>query len=216
MHPAHIVLLQPSRQGAADTLHWSYTDRLLSHPQPIQPLFSQDECQELLRPNLSYPHMIARILLHVTHWCQVHFRPHKPLPCDVGNLHSSRQSPMLRTVLEIVISILCLDIPLFLVDRAIYISHFNVEGNVVPPSSTPLFIVGACACLVSAIIISPSVTLIMLLGLGSIARIRGLVAISCSALTIVTSFVSIFRYKSEIAKGATHAASEGFVLLLWI
>ncbi|KAG6327642.1 hypothetical protein ID866_11447 [Astraeus odoratus] len=105
----------------------------------------------------SYVYMLA-------HWRQVHFQPHPPLPRDVGNLHSSRQSPMLRTVLEIVSGILCLGIPVLFVDRAIYISHFNVEGNVAPPSSTPLFIVGACACLVSAIIISASVTLITLSG----------------------------------------------------
>jgi len=49
MHPAHVVLTCPSTQEAADTLHWSYTDRLLLHPQPIQPLFSQEECQELIR-----------------------------------------------------------------------------------------------------------------------------------------------------------------------
>jgi len=49
MHPAYVVLTCPSTQEAADALHWSYTDRLLAHPQPIQPLFSQEECQELIR-----------------------------------------------------------------------------------------------------------------------------------------------------------------------
>ncbi|KAG6327383.1 hypothetical protein ID866_11706 [Astraeus odoratus] len=156
--------------------------------------------------------MIAGILLRVAHWRQVHFQPHKPLPRDVGNLHSSRQSPILPTVLEIVIGILCLAIPLLFVDRARYISHFDVEGNVAPPSSTPLFIVGACTCLVGAIILSTSVSLMTLPGLGSIARIGGLVAISYSALSMVTSFVSIFRYKSEITQEAAHAAREGFVL----
>ena len=42
MHP-HVVLTCASTQEAADALHWSYTDRLLSHPQPIQPPFSQEE-----------------------------------------------------------------------------------------------------------------------------------------------------------------------------
>ena len=37
MHPAHVILTRPSTQEAADALHWSYTDRLLAHPQPIQP-----------------------------------------------------------------------------------------------------------------------------------------------------------------------------------
>jgi len=49
MHPPHVVLTRPSTQEAADALHWSYTDRLLVHPQPIQPPFSQEECQELIR-----------------------------------------------------------------------------------------------------------------------------------------------------------------------
>ena len=49
MHPAHVVLTCTSTQEAADALHWSYTDRLLSHPQPIQPPFSQEECQEFIR-----------------------------------------------------------------------------------------------------------------------------------------------------------------------
>jgi len=34
IHPAHVVLTRPSTQEAADALHWSYTDRLLAHPQP--------------------------------------------------------------------------------------------------------------------------------------------------------------------------------------
>jgi len=49
MHPAHVVLTRPSTQEAADALHWSYTDQLLSQHQPIQPPFSQEECQELIR-----------------------------------------------------------------------------------------------------------------------------------------------------------------------
>jgi len=49
--------------------------------------------------------------------------------------------------------------------------------------------------------------------LDSIARIGGLVAILCSVLSMITSFVSIFRYKSEMAQGAAQTAGEGFVLL---
>ncbi|KAI6043664.1 hypothetical protein EDC04DRAFT_3138304 [Pisolithus marmoratus] len=227
MHPAHVVLSQGSRQEAADALHWSYTDRLLAHPQPIQPPFSQEECQELLRlfndpsqqSTLSYTRMVARVLLRAAHWRQVNFRPHKPLPRDIIASHTSRQTPMLRTGIEIVIGILCLGIPFLFVDRARYSGHFDVEGNASTQSSAPLFVVGACTCLVSAIILSASVTLISFPGLDSIARIGGLVAISCSVLSMVTSFLSIFRYKAEMAQGsaavhhAAAAAREGFVFL---
>lgn len=227
MHPAHVVLSQGSRQEAADALHWSYTDRLLAHPQPIQPPFSQEECQELLRllndpsqqSTLSYTRMVARVLLRAAHWRQVNFRPHKPLPRDIIVAHTPRQTPMLRTAVEILIGILCLGIPFLFVDRARYSGHYDVEGNASTQSSAPLFVVGACTCLVSAIILSASVTLISFPGLDSIARIGGLVAISCSVLSMVTSFLSIFRYKAEMAQGsaavhhAAAAAREGFVFL---
>lgn len=49
-------------------------------------------------------------------------------------------------------------------------------------------------------------------GLDSIARIGGLVAITCSVLSMVSSFVSIFRYKAEMARGSGPSA-EGFVML---
>ncbi|KAI6042221.1 hypothetical protein EDC04DRAFT_2971771, partial [Pisolithus marmoratus] len=218
-HPAHVALSQGSRQEAADVLHWSYTDRLLAHPQLIQPPFSQEECQELLRLNdlsqqctVSYTCMVARVLLRAAHRRQVNFRPHKPLPRDIIAAHTSSQTPMLRTGIEIVIGILCLGISFLFVDRTRYSAHFDVEGNASTQSSAPLLVL-------SAIILGASATLISFPGLDSIARIGGLVAISCSVLSMVTSFLSIFRYKAEMAQGsaavhhAAAAAREGFVFL---
>ena len=53
MHPAHIprAIVEAARKDAIDVLHWSYTDRLLTHPHlpPTPPPFSQDECLELLK-----------------------------------------------------------------------------------------------------------------------------------------------------------------------
>ncbi|KAI5989829.1 hypothetical protein F5J12DRAFT_786628 [Pisolithus orientalis] len=122
-------------QEAVDILHWSYTDWLLTHPQPIQLPFSQEECQEPLRllndpsqqSTLSYTCMVTCILLHA----------------------------------------IC-------------------------------------------IILSASVTLISFLGLDGITHIGGLVAISCSILSM---------YKAELLQGsaAVHhaaAAHEGFIFLL--
>ncbi|KIN94044.1 hypothetical protein M404DRAFT_941651, partial [Pisolithus tinctorius Marx 270] len=219
-HPAHVVLSQGSQQEAVDILHWSYTDRLLAHPQLIQPPFSQEECQEPQQSTLSYTCMVARVLLRAAHWHQVNFRPHKPLPRDIITAHTSRQTPMLRTAVEILIGILCLGIPFLFVDRARYSGHFDVEGNASMQSSAPLFVVGACTCLMSAIILSASVMLISFLGLDGIAHIGGPVAISCSILSMVTSFLSIFQYKAELPQGsaavhhAAAAAHEGFVFLL--
>lgn len=53
LHPAHIpqVIVEGARKDAIDALHWSYTDRLLTHPHlpPTPPPFSQDECIELFK-----------------------------------------------------------------------------------------------------------------------------------------------------------------------
>ena len=54
-------------------------------------------------------------------------------------MHTVKYTLILRTVLEIVIGILCLGILFLFVD---------VENNTATPSSAPLFVIGACACLV--------------------------------------------------------------------
>ncbi|KIJ11001.1 hypothetical protein PAXINDRAFT_85218, partial [Paxillus involutus ATCC 200175] len=220
IHPVHISrdVVEAARQEATDALRWSYTDRLLTHPQPIPPLFSQEECQELIKllnesshpMTPAYTRIVARVLLGVAHWRQAHFRPYKPLPRDVSYLQPPRSAHIVHTIVGILIGILCLGIPFMFVDRVRYNGHFDVEGSHVPESTTPLFVIGACACLMSAIILSASVTLMSLPGLDSIARIGGL---ACSVLTMVTSFVSIFRYKAEIARGVSHSAGEEFTML---
>ncbi|KAI5995748.1 hypothetical protein F5J12DRAFT_726048 [Pisolithus orientalis] len=234
-HPAHVVLSQGSWQEAVDVLHWSYTDWLLAHPQPIQLPFSQEECQEPLRPlndpsqqsTLSYTCMVTHVLLCAAHWHQVNFRPHKPLPQDIITTHTSRQTLMLCMAVEILIGILCLGIPFLFVDRVRYSSHFDVEGNVSMQSSVPLFVISACTCLVVrvnhyddiCIILGTSVMLISFLGLDGITHIGGPVAISCSVLSTVTSFLSIFQYIAELPQGsaavhhAAAAAHEGFIFL---
>lgn len=221
-HPAHISLPPSARQEALDALHWSYTDPLLAHPQPIPPPFTQDECHKLLGhlndPNLrsttTHTRMIARILLRVAHWRQSNFRPHKPLPRDVPIMQRpKRHVPVGRMIVDIMTGILCLGIPFFLVDRSSYGGHIDIEGNIVSNSSGPLFLAGACACLVAAVILSASVTLMTLPGLSGIARASGLVAIMCSVLSMITSFISIMRHKTEMAHGTPTSGSEGFVLL---
>ncbi|KAG1743656.1 uncharacterized protein EDB91DRAFT_220431 [Suillus paluster] len=221
-HPAHISLPGSARQEAIDALHWSYTDPLLAHPQPVPPPFSQDECHKLLghlndpslRSTTTHTRMVARILLRVVHWRQMHFRPHKPLPRDVPVMQRPRRRvPIGRMVVDIITGILCLGIPFFLVDRSSYAGHLDLEGNIISNSGSPMFLAGACACLVAAVILSASVTLMTLPGLNGIARIAGLVAIMCSVLSMTTSFISIMRHKTELTHGTPASGSEGFVLL---
>ncbi|KAF8555574.1 hypothetical protein OG21DRAFT_856431 [Imleria badia] len=224
MHPAHIPrgIVESARKDAIDVLHWSYTDRLLNHPHlpPTPPPFNQDECIELFKllndPNHpitpAYTRTVARILLRAAHWHQVNFRPHKPLPRDVSYQKPAKRTPILRTIFEFLLGVLCLGIPFMFVDKARYNGQFDVEGSHLPESTTPMFVIGACACLVSAMILSASVTLMSFPGLDSIARIGGLVAITCSVLSMVSSFASIFRYKTEMARGSGPSA-EGFVML---
>jgi hypothetical protein len=132
-------------------------------------------------------------------------------------------------IVDIITGILCLGIPFFLVDRSTYGGHIDLEGNIVSNSGGPLFLAGACACLVvsfiprsacwvsnmiqAAVILSASVTLMTLPGLSGIARMSGLVAITCSVLSMTTSFISIMRHKAELTHGTPTSGSEGFVLL---
>ena len=55
--------------------------------------------------------------------------------------------------------------------------------------------------------------LITLPGLHSIAQIGDLVAILCSVLSMLTSFVSISRYASEAVQGTEETTGEDFILL---
>lgn len=170
------------------------------------------------------------LIVAPAHWHQVNFRPYKPLPRDVSYQQPVRRTSIFRTIFEFLLGILCLGIPFLFVDKARDHGHFDIEGSHLPESTTPLFVIGACACLVvrflsfvltsrlsgrfqkSAIILSASVTLMSFPGLDSVTRIGGLVAITCSVLSMVSSFVSIFRYKSEMARG-TGPSVEGFVML---
>ncbi|KAH7906127.1 hypothetical protein BJ138DRAFT_666876 [Hygrophoropsis aurantiaca] len=224
-HPAHIALPQTARREAMEALHWSYTDRLLAHPQHVTPPFSQDECQELLKvlgngnfnatleSKTTHTRITARILLRMVRWRQQHFRPHKPLPRDVPHAQPARKRvPIGRTIVDIFVGILCLGIPLLFVNRARY-AHIDAEGGVMAHHSGPLFLAGACACLVAAIILSASVTLMTLPGLDGVARIAGLVAILCSAASMVSSFAALYRYKTEMDQGIGRSGGEGLVFI---
>ncbi|KAG1743655.1 uncharacterized protein EDB91DRAFT_1200564, partial [Suillus paluster] len=135
-HPAHISLPRSARKEAIEALHWSYTDLLLAHPQLVSPPFSQDECHKSLvhlndpslRSTTTHTQMIARILLRVVHWRQMHFRPHKPLPRDVPIMqHPKRCVPkasMMRCD-----ALLCADRVVAAAELHQYIIRFNEDAE---------------------------------------------------------------------------------------
>jgi len=51
-------------------------------------------------------------------------------------------------IVDTIIGILCLGIPFFLVDRTSYGGHLDMESGVVSNTGPPMFLAGACACLV--------------------------------------------------------------------
>jgi len=102
----------------------------------IQPPFSQEECKELTRLNGAgfILHCLAisdssfqdpgqesgHSYMCMVHWRQVHFRPHRPLPCDISHIHTAKHTLILHTVLEILAGTLCFRILLLFVDRTRY------------------------------------------------------------------------------------------------
>jgi len=75
--------------------------------------------------------------------------------------------------------------------------------------------IGACSCLVAALILSASVTLITLPGLDNLGRIAGFVAILCSTASMISAVMALFRYKadSERERAVVYIGGEGLVML---
>ena len=118
---------------------WSFTH---AHGR-ANPITSQ--CVLFLHRLHGIPHLY---LVHAAHWRQVHFRLHRPLPRDISHMHTAKHTSILRMVLETIVGILCLGISFLFIDRARHSSHFDAKNNTARPSSAPLFVIGACACLV--------------------------------------------------------------------
>ncbi|KAH7904008.1 hypothetical protein BJ138DRAFT_1167255 [Hygrophoropsis aurantiaca] len=71
-------------------------------------------------------------------------------------------------------------------------AHTDAKGGVMAHHSGPLSSAGACACLVAAITLGAFITLTTLPELYGVVRITGLVAIMCSASSIVSSFAALY------------------------
>ncbi|KAJ7500224.1 hypothetical protein B0H11DRAFT_1996696 [Mycena galericulata] len=228
-HPAHAALPFTARREAMDVLTWAWTDRLLPpHELPLPPPFTQLECQELLGLLRSFgdvpqaetgiqsivlTRIVSRILLRVGHWRQHHFRPHKPLPVEsAGNHHLRRhaRSPgFVSTAAQIFASILLLGVPYLFYTHAPF-HRGDAEGGTGAGARNllPVLAVGACTCLLAAILLSASITFLSLPGLDSVARLVALVVALLAASSMASGLVALFRYKAELGEAAQPSAAQ--------
>ncbi|KAJ7732450.1 hypothetical protein B0H16DRAFT_1581508 [Mycena metata] len=221
-HPAHVAIPYAAKREAMDVLTWAWTDRLLPPQQaPLPPPFTQSECQELLGLLRSFgedtsqaeqgiqsivlTRIVSRILMRVGHWRQHHFRPHKSLPMEhTGNHHlryRAHSPGFLRTVGEVLASVLLLGVPYLFYNRANF-HRVDAEGGITARNMLPVLLIGACTCLLAAILLSASITFLLLPGLDNIARVVALVVVLLAACSMASGLVALFRYKAELAEGA--------------
>ncbi|KAJ3505857.1 hypothetical protein NLJ89_g7196 [Agrocybe chaxingu] len=226
-HPAHTALPHKARTEAVDVLNWAWTDRLLPSHRGIPAPFSQEECQELINILRSFSNdsqqedhgiqtrIVARILLRVAQWRQTYFRPNKPLPKDVGTPIGAlpvQRRPFRRAIFDLLISCLCLGIPYLFIERA-RLSLRGADHESGLRHSSPMVIIGACTCLVAAIVLSASVTFLSLPGLDSVARTAGMVAILFAAGAIAATGVAVLRHKADLERPASRVGVEGIMIV---
>ncbi|KZV70288.1 hypothetical protein PENSPDRAFT_579612 [Peniophora sp. CONT] len=221
-HPAHVVLSPTTAAEATDILTWAYTDRLLP-PEAREriPPFSQDECHELsailrsLDVNPSPNHVsiqtrvIAKIMLRICRWKQGQVSVD-----NYGGHHSSRfdvRPSFVRRVADVAISAACLGLPYLFVDRSR--SRRDYESGMRSTAGSML-VVGAVACMIAAVILGASVTLISIPGLNDISRIASFISIILSASSLVSALLALFRWKTDIERNAYHQiGQEGFMVV---
>ncbi|KAF9552621.1 hypothetical protein CPC08DRAFT_768163 [Agrocybe pediades] len=167
--------------------------------------------------------VIARILLRVAHWRQTYFRPNKPLPQDVSHSRNVVAPYLQRPrrnlggiLLEVVVSCLFLGIPYLFYHRhqPRLLSGMGVTSGGAGrfnfgmdpelgalrtggSSGSSMVVVGACTCLVAAIVLSGSVTFLNLPGLDGIARTASVVATLFAAASIAATALVVLRSKTD-------------------
>ncbi|KAF7984725.1 hypothetical protein HWV62_11654 [Athelia sp. TMB] len=227
-HPAHSGLSMAAHAEATDVLTWCYTERILPPAGPVTPPFTQAENQELMNmlrsfgttpdpsgiQTIVHTRLVARILLRMAHWRQTHFRPHRPLPKDihVAKSHSQRKNSFFRVIFDFIVSLVCLGIPYMFLERSSHL-HTDIESGLHSPG--PMLVIGACSCLVAAILLSASVSFLSFPGLDNIARVAACIAILCSAASMTASVISLFRYKADLDSTVYHydMAGKGLMTL---
>ncbi|KAJ2929720.1 hypothetical protein H1R20_g7364, partial [Candolleomyces eurysporus] len=123
-----------------------------------------------------------------------------------------------RAILDLCIGCICLGIPYLFLERA---RSFGAGGGrIIDDESTgggllrtgvgssagPVFVVGACACLVAAIVLSASVTFLSLPGLDGFTRIAGLGAVLFACLSMAATLVAFFRVKYDMDQATAATA----------
>lgn len=225
-HPAHVALPHNSRSEAMDILTWAWTDRLLPATRSTVAPFSQDECQELMSLLRSFgdhqgdsgiqpvlhTRIVARILLRAAQWRQLHFRPDKPLPQDAVQPmgRPPQRPPFRRALLDFVVSCFCLGVPYLFFNRT---QQHRMDEESGLRSAGPMLMVGACTCLMAAIVLSASVTFLSLPGLDNLSRLIGFVAILFASFSMASTLVAIFKWKADMERAASILGGEGLMML---
>ncbi|KAL0568569.1 hypothetical protein V5O48_013414 [Marasmius crinis-equi] len=229
-HPAHTSLPTNARKDAMDVLNWTWSDRLLRPSNASSP-FTQDECKHLLDHLKSFGDMrndpsnsgiqsfvhtrvVARVLMRSTQWRQATFRPHKPFPQDVPNtkrhvVHPTPPVPFRKRFLDFIVSIFFLGVPYIFMNRMHPARFLDEEGgmNVLRGAAAPMMVIGACTCLVAAIILSASVTFLSLPGLDAISRVVGLVSALLATFSMIATVIAVFKYKSDLERSFSPLAA---------
>ncbi|KAF8633517.1 hypothetical protein AX17_004430 [Amanita inopinata Kibby_2008] len=228
-HPSHIVLPTRAKQEAFEAINWAMADRLLPLQSPAPAPFSQEECATLLDllrrfdkkdrgSNLQIDmgiqtRTIARVLIRVVQWRQQHYRPNKPLPLDATPKYAKapihrRHFP--RVIIDFMISCLCLGIPFFFLDRT---REHRLDEESGMRSAAPMFVIGACTCIMAAIVLSASVTFLTLQGLDSVMRIASFVAIVSAICSMASTLLAIFTIKADLERPPQVIGGEGLLML---
>jgi len=222
-HPAHVPLPENALSEAMNTLTWCYTDCLLPSQQTVQPPFTPQECQELMgllrssngdapSNRIVHTRIVARVLLRQALWRQQQYRPNRPLPSDTGK--GTRAPPEGRSIfrrvfMDLIMSVFCLGIPYLFMGRSF---HHRADEESGMRSQGPFLIIGACACLMAAVILSASVTLLTLPGLDDIARLAGMIAILFSASSMVSAVAALFKFKADMERTVVYIGGEGLMV----
>ncbi|KAJ8073958.1 hypothetical protein PM082_012242 [Marasmius tenuissimus] len=233
-HPAHTSLPSNARKDAMDVLNWTWSDRLLRPADTTTAPFTQEECKHLLDhmkqfgdmqndPSNSgiqsfvHTRVVARVLMRSTQWRQATFRPRKPFPQDVSNtkrhvVHPVSPVPFRKRFLDFIVSIFFLGVPYIFLHRMHPSRLMDEEGGigVLKSAAGPMMVIGACTCLVAAIILSASITFLSLPGLDAISRAVGLVAALLATFSMIATVVAIFKYKSDLERSFTSLAYSGY------
>ncbi|KAI0030536.1 hypothetical protein K488DRAFT_54056 [Vararia minispora EC-137] len=226
MHPAHLVLSADAIGEAADILTWAYTgtsQRLLPsvpHTRSKFPAFSQRECQELseiLRtldgdsPNhaLMRTRVVAKIMHRMCLWRLGQLSP--------GDYNQGRSEPegrgrssIARRAVDVAITTLCLGIPIFLSNRSGRVDHGSAG---IRSAAGSMLVVGAVACMIAAVILGASVTLISIPGLNELSRIASFVSIILSASSLVSAILAIFQWKTVVDQQTSYDLPEGMLFI---